>query len=229
MTMQIKLTLKFVLTFMALTFVMHEAHEIAHTLVGRLICGCWGVRDFNVWETCESCAKNPNEIWSTVMGPVFTFIMVWIGANLLKQTNTDAQKSLGFSLIFANMPFARLLNPAIGGGDELVVLNSILKNYDLSRIIIFFLILFIVAYPLFKAYQTMSNKYKIAWFLGFFILPTFLDLLIVLGLMNTLLSKGVLAEYWILGSPILVTVWTAAVLVMYMATRKNIYTLFKTN
>lgn len=35
--MKLKLTLKYVLTFLALTFMMHEAHEIVHTAVGRLI------------------------------------------------------------------------------------------------------------------------------------------------------------------------------------------------
>ena len=51
--MKLKLTSQFVLTFLALTFLMHEAHEIVHTSIGRLICGCWGMRDINVWELCK--------------------------------------------------------------------------------------------------------------------------------------------------------------------------------
>jgi membrane protein YdbS with pleckstrin-like domain len=78
---------------------------------------------------------------------------------------------------------------------------------------------------LYKAYKLIENKYKIAWFIMFLILPMVLDLLIVLGVMNTLLEKGVLNKYWILGSPILVTVWTSIVILIYALTRKNIYKL----
>jgi hypothetical protein len=225
--MKLHLNPKFIFTFLALTFVMHEAHEIAHTAVGRVICGCWGLRDFNVWETCKSCVDNPLKIWSTVMGPLFTFIMIRYGSSLINLHRSDHQKAFGFSLIFANMPFARLLNPILGGGDEVVVVNNLIKNHELARVFVVVLILLIIYLPLLKAYKMIENKNKTYWFLGFFILPTFIDLLIVLGLMNTLLNKGVLAEYWILGSPILVTAWTAAVLLIYLLTRKNIYSLIK--
>ena len=221
--MKLKLTFHYVLTFLALTFVMHEAHEIVHTSIGRIICGCWGQRDFNVWGLCDSCETNPYGILSTLAGPVFTFIMVWYGSSLLDKNNH--QKAVGFSLIFANMPFARIFNPMFGGGDEVVVVNSLLDNWNLSRIIVFILIISIVAYPLFKAYKQIENKYKIGWFLMFLLLPMVFDLLIVLGVMNTLLEKGVLNEYWILGSPVLVTIWTGMVTLIYFLTRKNIYKL----
>ena len=48
--MKIKLTTGFIVAFIALRFVLHEAHELVHTGVGRIICGCWGQRDFNVWD-----------------------------------------------------------------------------------------------------------------------------------------------------------------------------------
>lgn len=221
--MKLKLTFHYVLTFLALTFVMHEAHEIVHTSIGRIICGCWGQRDFNVWGLCDSCETNPYGILATLAGPIFTFIMVWYGSSLLDKNNN--QKVFGFSLLFANMPFARIFNPMFGGGDEVVVVDSLLNNWNLSRIIVFILIILIVAYPLLKAYKQIENKYKIGWFLMFLLLPMVFDLLIVLGVMNTLLEKGVLNEYWILGSPVLVTVWTGMVTLIYFLTRKNIYKL----
>ena len=124
--MKLKLTFHYVLTFLALTFVMHEAHEIVHTSIGRIICGCWGQRDFNVWGLCDSCETNPYGILSTLAGPIFTFIMIWYGSSLLDKNNN--QKVFGFSLIFANMPFARIFNLMIGGGDEVVVVNSLINN-----------------------------------------------------------------------------------------------------
>lgn len=221
--MKLKLPFQYVLTFLALTFVMHEAHEIIHTSIGRIICGCWGRRDFNVWGLCDGCETNPYGLLSTLAGPIFTFIMIWYGGSLLDKNNT--QKVVGFSLIFANMPFARIINPLLGGGDEVVVVNSLINNWNLSRIIVFILIILIVAYPLLKAYKLIENKYKIGWFFMFLLLPVIFDLLIVLGVMNTLLEKGVLNEYWILGSPVLVTIWTGTVTLIYFLTRKNIYKL----
>ena len=226
--MKIKLTPQFVLTFLALTFVMHEAHEIVHTTVGRLICGCWGQRDFNVWELCEGCSeKNPIADVSTFAGPIFTFIMIWIGAILIGKEKTDRQKAMGFSLIFANIPFARILTASFGGGDEVWGLNIVLKNHPLAWTIGLILVILITIIPLYKAYKLIANNRKIGWFLLFFIAPTFIDLLFVLGVMNTLLENGILSNYWILGSPILVTVWTIFVTGLFLLTKNNIYKLNK--
>lgn len=224
--MKLRLTAQFVLTFLALIFVMHEAHEIVHTSIGRLICGCWGLRDFNVWGVCEGCAdQKPIAILATFAGPIFTFIMIWMGTSLLGKDKTDRQKAMGFSLVFANLPFARILTAALGGGDEVSALNHLLKNRPLAWAIGLLLILLITVIPLWKAYKLIENKRRVGWFLLFFLLPTIIDLLVVLGVMNTLLEKGVLSNYWILGSPMLVTVWTFLVTGIFFLTKKNIYKL----
>lgn len=223
--MKLRITPQYVLTFLALTFMMHEAHELVHTSIGRIICGCWGQRDFNVWGLCDSCDTNPYGILSTLAGPVFTFIMIWYGSYLLDKNNNQNQKAFGFSLIFANMPFGRILNPIFGGGDEVVVVDSLLDNWNLSSNIVLVLIILIVAYPLLRAYKLIENRYKIGWFLMFLLLPFVFDILIVLVGMNTLLVMGVLNDYWILGSPVLVTFWTLLVTLIYLLTRKNIFKL----
>ncbi len=222
--MQLKITLKFIIPFLALTFVMHEAHEIVHTAIARIICGCWGPRDFNVWETCEGCAiTHPISVIATFAGPIFTFCMIWVGTFLLKESNSDQKKSFGFALIFANMPFGRILSVAIGGGDEVWGLNQLLHYHGLSwaiGLIIEFVVLFI---PLRNAFKIIANKKKIGIFLSFFLLPVIVDLLVVLGIMNTLLSKGILNTQGILGSPLLVNIWTAFVLIVFLTTRKKIF------
>ena len=221
--MKLKLTPKFILTFLALTFVMHEAHEIVHTTIGRLICGCWGQRDFNVWGLCGDCSEqNPYSIISTFAGPIFTFIMIWIGTFLIDKTKSENQKAVGFSLIFANIPFARILSASIGGGDEVWGLNKVMGDFPLAWTGGLTIILIITIYPLYKSFNIIENKRRIGWFLLFFLAPTFIDLLFVLGLMNTLLEKGLLSNYWVLGSPILVTVWTILVASICLLTRKNI-------
>ena len=144
--MKLKLTAIYVLTFLALTFLMHEVHEIAHTTVGRIICGCWGQRDFNVWGVCDTC-NSPLAIVATLAGPLFTFLMIWYGTTFLKDNNSNAEKSFGFSLIFANLPFARLLTSILGGGDEVMVIRNTMDNQGLSKPLTLVLIILVITYP----------------------------------------------------------------------------------
>jgi len=46
--MRIALTARNSVALLALSFLMQETHELAHTSVGRVLGGCWGKRDFNV-------------------------------------------------------------------------------------------------------------------------------------------------------------------------------------
>lgn len=226
--MKLKLTPQFIIAFLALTFVMHEAHEIIHTSVGRIICGAWGERDFNAWALCEGCnEKKSLAVLATFAGPVFTFLMIWIGAFLIHPNKTINQKTIGFSLIFANIPFARILTTSLGGGDEVFGLNTVLKNHSLAWLIGSVVVLSITIIPLVKAYILIQNNNKISWFVLFLLAPIVMDVLLVLGLMNTLLTKGILSSYWVLGSPIIVTLWTISVTSVFILTYKNIYLLHK--
>ena len=222
--MKIKITGKFIIAFLALTFVMLELHEIVHTAVGRIICGCWGLRDFNAWEICETC-QNIKFAWlSTLAGPVFTFIMIWYGSSYLKITNTNQQKSFGIALIFANTPFGRILNPLLKSGDEATLMNLIIENISLASFITLVIILLITVYPMYKTYKTIENK-PIGYFLLFFFAPVFIIILVILVVLNTILSKGILSEVGLLGSPIIVNIWSVFVLVILIVFRKNLYTL----
>jgi hypothetical protein len=221
--MKIKLSVDYILAFLLLTFFMHEAHEIAHTALGRLLCGCWGQRDFNVWTLCEGCAEqNKWSILATFAGPVFTFCMIGYGSVLIGKNKTNHQKAFGFSLIFANMPLARILTASFGGGDEVWALNKLLKNYPIAWSLGLGIILIITFLPLRKVYIRLENKRKIAWLIGFLIVPILANVLVVLGVLNTLLSKEILSSYWILGSPIIVSVWTILVTIALLLTWKKL-------
>jgi hypothetical protein len=76
------------LAFGALQFALGEAHELVHTGLGRLLCGCWGSRDFNVWSLCATCDHAPlRNLAATYAGPLFTFAMMWWGYYLLAPSN----------------------------------------------------------------------------------------------------------------------------------------------
>jgi hypothetical protein len=223
--MKLKLTPAYLFTFLLLTFMLSESHELAHTIVGRLICGCWGKRDFNQWDLCKSCDGNPFGFISTMMGPIFSFAMAYWGASLLKKENTIEKITLGFSLIFASTSFGRLLNVwPFGGGDEFTVLyNQVFhENRTISLIAAFIIIAIIVFFPMRKAYLFIENRNKLWWVLGFCLFPFIVVLAMILGVLNSILVSGFLAKDWILGSPMVVSVWTILVIVLFFSTKKNL-------
>ena len=67
------------------------------------------------------------------------------------------------------------------------------------------------------------NKRRLLWCLFFFIVPTFIVLLVVLGVMNSLLEQGIGAAYWILGSPVIVTIWTTSVVILLLTSWRHLY------
>ena len=225
--MTIKLSTGFIIAFISLRLVMHEAHELVHTIVGRIICGCWGPRDFNVWFLCEGCyEQNQLAVLSTFAGPTFTYVMIWIGLALLADQRDYREKSLGFALIFANNPFARIFTAGMGKGDEVSGLYRLLDNHLLAWILGLLIVLLCTLYPLYRAYKNIHNKNKVGYFILFLLSGIFLDLVFLFGLMNRLLKDGVLSDTWILGSPVIVTAFTLLVLVIFVLTRKKIYRLF---
>jgi hypothetical protein len=228
--MKLKFTPAFAFTFLMLTFLLVELHEIAHTAVGRLICGCWGKRDFNQWELCTSCEGNPLGFISTMTGPLFTFAMAYWGASMLKKENPVEKTTLGLSLIFASASFCRLFNVwPFGGGDEFTVFyNQVFnENRTISLFAAFILISIIVFYPVRKAYLFIENKNKIWWYIGLLLTPFIATILMILGVLNSVLASGFLQEDWILGSPKVVTLWTAIVMFLFFLTRKNLTQLYR--
>src|ERR1700761_5186695 len=213
--LQIKLTFKNLFVFLFLFFLMHELHELAHIITGRLICGDWGTRDFNVWNLCNDCEKtNPYAVIATFAGPAFTFIMLWTGRYWLKYGQSTERRSLGLALIFSNMQFGRMYMAATGSGDEITGLRTLFLNPDHSnsqfiKIITVIIVSFICIPPLITAYQSIGNKRRILFYCSLIIIPLILDTVIILILLNGLLQKGLINQVWIMGTPILVSLWFA--------------------
>lgn len=223
--MKINFTLGTLLAFMALQFFLGEAHELAHTSVGRLLCGCWGPRDFNEWELCKTCAVGqPWNVVPTFVGPLFTYGVMWAGYALLAPARPVAQQSLGFGLVLAPLPAARMLGIVAGGQDEIYGLTKFLPHstaWALGGTIM----LAIMLPPLVRAYRVLRPRHRVAVFAGFFLLPTVLTLLVILGVLNTLLANGLLAGPGLLGSPLLVNAWTVLLCLVLVLTYRQLYTL----
>jgi len=224
--MKLTLTWRSLLAFAALLFFSAEAHELVHTGLGRLLCGCWGTRDFNVWSLCTACTDKPlQNLVATLSGPLFSFALMWVGYGLMGPGKSGASWSVGFALVFANIPFARILGAVfMGGNDEVYALSRVLPYYSAWALGAAAVLLATVP-PLVRAYTTLHPRGRARVFLGFFFLPTAVLFLVILGAMNSLLASGFLATYWILGSPLLVTCWTAFVVLSLGLTYRFLFTL----
>lgn len=209
--LHLRLTFKSLLIFQFFFFLMHELHELAHIITGRIICGAWGTRDFNVWQLCETCKVSYPQI-ATFAGPVFTFAMLWLGRYWLKHGKSTSIRSLGLVFIFGNMPFGRIYMAATSSGDEVYGLRSLLLNAHHSnlpwiKLLGFVIVTLICVPPLVTVYRTIDNKRKLIIFIALLILPLVLDTVILLMFLNSLIAKGILNRVFIMGTPLLVTLW----------------------
>lgn len=106
---------RWMVALVPLVMVVHEAHESAHTVVGRLVCGRWAERDFNRWaiEGCDSA-------WPTLAGPLLSYGLMALGA----VSSRGRMRWPGLALIFAANPLARMVTAAMGRGDEAVAARA---------------------------------------------------------------------------------------------------------
>lgn len=230
--MRIRLSFPYIISFLLLTIVMLEFHESVHILVGRLICGCWGERDFNVWGLCTGCDKNQPLFWiATLAGPLFSFSLMWLGMHWLSSSNLKV-KAIGFSLIFANIPFGRISQAMKGAGDEMVVTKHLLANYLSSRQIILICSIIVLAIglpPIVKAFRILTNKKSWLYILGFLTLPIAFILVYILIGMNTLLENGFLSGIGIMGTPLLITTHTVLAILFLFFFRNKLFALNNTS
>lgn len=79
--------------------------------------------------------------------------------------------------------------------------------------------------PLERAFRALRHRGRVAVFLGFFLLPTVLSLLVILGGLNSLLAGGLLAGPGLLGSPLLVNAWTVLLSLVLALSCRRLYML----
>lgn len=207
--------------FVALQLLFLELHERVHIITGRIICGCWGTRDFSEWKLCATCANPDPGILATMTAPIFTLCVCVIAALLTNSTN-EIRRFTGFFVLFANAPFIRLMAVAQGGSDE----SEVWRHFFEGRLSHFWLragILIIVAAVLVPvlvtAYRNMTGRWKIIGFALLCYLPG-LTQRYMLEALNALLHHGVLAQPWGMGSPMLITLVFAINILLVVICRK---------
>lgn len=210
---------KYMIGFLALNSVVSELHEQAHITTGRIIHGCYGPRDFNVWQTCAS-GIDAAPYAAPLAGPLFSYAVMWAGVWLLLRAGTTAWRSIGFTLIFAPLPFARIFTALIGGGDEKVFLTAIAGDVlapTTIRLLALAMVLLFCAPPIIIAFLAIDNRWRAAYIAGFCILPMVAVMAYKFTLLNGLLDDGVLATPAIIGTPPLVLIVFAVMAALTVA------------
>ena len=223
--MRIRITWKYILAFFALNMVMGELHEQAHINTGFLICGCYGPRDFNVWATCEQCVHPSMAYLATLAGPLFSCFLMWVGALWFARSRNEFRQQIGFSLLFANLPFARIFTALMGGGDEKVVVQALTAG-DLSqlssKIIALVIVVSICLPPMIIAAKHLKNKNR-GWIIaGFATIPLIYGMLYHHIFLNSLLKKGILSNVHFLGSADIILIHVILMMLLLLFFRKGL-------
>ncbi|MFA6275824.1 MAG: hypothetical protein WC622_03695 [Pedobacter sp.] len=223
----LKISLPFIIAFIALRHLIHELHETSHMLLGRLWCGEWGTRDFNNVQPISKTCINAGTIPNILEGPMVNYILIWVGALLIKYGSNPSNKSWGISLIFASLPLARVITALFGGGDEMGTAQTFIQNAYLARLVVLALMFIVLAYPLTIAFKSLCSRHRIIYFMSFLILPMLLEGFVVLLFFNHLLKIGIMDTIWFMGMPKLVVVVLIVDIIILLVFANRIKTLIR--
>lgn len=204
--------------FLAYSFLLlaiHEAHELAHAVAGRWICGEWPVRDFNAWHFTRECAS-----WlPTAAGPLFSYALMLAGALMVSRS---ASRWAGVALIFAANPFARLFTAVMGGGDEMVVAQRLAEaptRTPMLRVAVVAVVGLLCGAAIVAGWRGMVDlKRRGLWFTAVLFWPMVLTGVGLFVAGNGLLRAGVLSSPTIGGAPLLVCLVSAIAVVLTAVT-----------
>lgn len=229
--MKIRITFGYLAALFALMLITGEIHEQVHINTGYMLCGGYGKRDFNAWRTMPNCVTN----WTflpTAVGPLYSYLVMWTGAGLLLKAKTKIYQAVGFSLVFAPLPFARIFTAVMGGGDEKVVfLNLFREHFSVSngKILAAVFVTIVCLPPVLIAWLKIKNRFAFLYVLGFCILPLVVLSFYVFIFLNGLLAKGVLSSVVILGTPTLILIHFLLMAAVLFFLRQRLLDINRTN
>ncbi len=232
--MKLKFSVAYLLSFLSLVFVIHELHDWAHVLMGQWVCGCWGTKAFDSWTMCDHSDVSGNIIaFIWMAGPLVSYILMWVAYSILNSRKSTASRSMGFSLLFATLPFGRILAVVGGKSDETNMMREFFQRPDGSNhqfvvVSAIVLVLLLTLPPIIKAFSlTSSIKEKMMLIPVLLIFPVVVDYVVVNLGMNKILSDDIMQEESLPGTPFLVLLWGIFWIIFFMLTYNNLIKLFK--
>ena len=170
---QLKMTLKYCIAFYLVIMLYSSLHELVHHFSAYFICGDWGTKSFNYFST--ACADDDaTQYIATYMGPLFTYIMMYVGMYFMRDSSSNHSKHLGFAIVFAQLPFQRITGPIMGYNDEYYVVAKLYGGSFGLQLLMTILLLAICLPPLIRAFKVIGNKRKWLWYSWYFLLFPYL-------------------------------------------------------
>lgn len=217
---RIKITLKYCIAFYCICMLYASLHELVHHFTAYFICGDWGYKSFNYFET--ACEGTDKSLIATYAGPLFTFIMMYVGAFFINNKFSTFKNHLGFALIFAQMPLQRMINPFFKMNDEFYATVNLFGNTPLNYWLTIIIIWIICVPPLVKAYRAIKNNYKILWFSFYLVLfPYLLFGPLFFGLEYLMVQMHFLSQA-VIGIGLLFIINEIVTIALYFVTKKYI-------
>ncbi len=169
----IKITWKYCLAFYCMIMLYSSLHELIHHFAGYLVCGAWGYKTFNYFQT--ACEANAISYLATYAGPLFSFSMMWVGAYLLNRKDASPYKQqFAFALIFAQMPLQRMIMCFFKMNDEYYASSKLFGKTEAVYWTVIIAVWICCVPPLIKAYKAIENKNRLWWFLFYLVLFPYL-------------------------------------------------------
>ena len=169
----LKITWKYCVAFYLVIMLYTSLHELVHHFSAAVICGGWGTKSFNYFST--TCSDDQKiQYLATYMGPIFTYLMMYVGMYMLRAGSSVHAKHLGFAIIFAQLPFQRMTGPIFGFNDEYYAAAQLMGGSVGLQVIMTVILFAICIPPLIKAFKVIGNKRKILWFTWYFLLFPYL-------------------------------------------------------
>ncbi|MFI5152593.1 MAG: hypothetical protein ACHQET_04620 [Chitinophagales bacterium] len=229
--MKLNFSIKWLLAFLALIFLIIECHDWFHVAMARILCGCWGNKGFEDWKICDSCVLGKGErVAIGMMGPLLNYILIWTGWFFMESAQPPARKSLGFFLLYASNPLPRILAAKSGGTDETNAFRTLFQDTHgsnhygvaLSSLI---MILILTIPPLIRSIGLIKGLARRAILIpSFLIVPMYLDRWIIQGGLAKMLHDGILSGNAFLGTSWLVIAWFGLIATVLILTRKSLST-----
>lgn len=206
MKIKIPISVSYAATFLLLTFLCYQAHEMFHHFLGALLCGGFGRMTFTVFNLNEQCAASTIV---TLAGPALTFAIAWFGAYLLKKRRNML---FAYTLVFASFAHLRFLLPLGGSGDEWLITRGYFAQPNKYLLAVFLLVIGMP--PALYAFKFIANRWRVSVLVVSLLLP----MIILTGLAmldDNLFPKNV-APVSIIGVPLVVWIVNLSALALFI-------------
>lgn len=219
--LELKLTPRYCVAFYCIIMLYASLHELVHHFVTAIVCGEFGYKSFNSFEA--ACQSENVYLFGTLSGPLFSFIVMYIGAYFVSNGKNSMKQHLGFAMIFAQLPMQRMTGPLLRQNDEWWAVIHLWGRSEFNWWMTLMIIWVICLPPLIVAFRAISNRFRILWFLFYFLLfpyllfGPFFFLLEYLMLKKEVLSSTILGVGWLFIVNELITI------ALYFKTKKFIH------